>query len=239
MAGVEALLRWRHPQRGLVSPADFIPLAEETGLILPIGRWVLAEACRQNRAWQDQGLPKMRVAVNISAIQLRQDDLVETVAQALREASLAPEYLELEITESVVMENAAEAIGKLERLNAMGVRLSIDDFGTGYSSLSYLKSLPVHTLKVDRAFIQDLAENSDAALLVGAIVAMAHGLKRTVIAEGVETELQLRALRSLNADQYQGFYFSKPLPAGEFASLLASVGEGAPFPVAAPALARA
>ena len=239
MAGVEALLRWRHPQRGLVSPADFIPLAEETSLIIPIGRWVLTEACRQNRAWQDQGLPRLPVAVNISAIQLRQDDLVDTVAQALREASLAPEHLELEITESVVMENAAEAIGKLERLSAMGVRLSIDDFGTGYSSLSYLKSFPVHTLKVDRAFIKDLAENSDAALLVGAIVAMAHGLKRTVIAEGVETEMQLRALRSLNADQYQGFYFSKPLPARELASLLASLGQNAPVPALAPALARA
>jgi EAL domain-containing protein (putative c-di-GMP-specific phosphodiesterase class I) len=232
-------VRWQHPRRGLVPPAEFIPLAEETGLIIPIGRWVLAEACRQNHAWQNLGLPRLPVAVNISAIQLRQDDLVDTVAQALRDASLAPEYLELEITESVVMENAAEAIGKLERLSTMGVRLSIDDFGTGYSSLSYLKSFPVHTLKVDRAFIQDLAENSDSALLVGAIIAMAHGLKRTVIAEGVETEVQLRALRSLNADQYQGYYFSKPLPAREFASLLASLGQSAPVPALAPALVRA
>ncbi|MGH8742412.1 MAG: putative bifunctional diguanylate cyclase/phosphodiesterase, partial [Burkholderiales bacterium] len=239
VVGMEALLRWRHPQRGLVSPAEFIPLAEETGLIIPIGEWVLAEACRQNRAWQERGLPKLRVAVNISAIQFRQSNLLETVAQALRAARLAAEYLELEITESVVMQNAAEAIGKLEQLRAMGVELSIDDFGTGYSSLSYLKSFPVHTLKIDRAFIQDLAENSEAALLVGAIIAMAHGLKRTVIAEGVETETQLRALRSLHADQYQGYYHSKPLPAAEFASLLASLHPAASLPAMVPALARA
>jgi EAL domain-containing protein (putative c-di-GMP-specific phosphodiesterase class I) len=219
--GMEALLRWRHPRNGLVAPADFIPLAEETGLIIPIGTWAMEEACRQNKAWQDKGLPRVRVAVNISALQFRQRNLLECVAGALERSGLAPHYLEVEITESVVMQKASEAIVTLEQLARMGVNISIDDFGTGYSSLSYLRRFPLHTLKIDRSFIRDISEDSDDAAIVSAIIAIAHSLGLEVVAEGVETAEQLSFLRSLGCDAAQGYYFSKPLPPEEFAQLLA------------------
>jgi EAL domain-containing protein (putative c-di-GMP-specific phosphodiesterase class I) len=219
--GMEALVRWRHPQKGMVMPADFIPLAEETGLIVPIGDWVLQEACRQNKAWHDKGLPKLRVAVNISAIQFHQKNLLDSVAKALKRSGLAPQYLEVEITESVVMQKASEAIVTLGELAKMGVHISIDDFGTGYSSLSYLKRFPLHTLKIDRSFIRDLSDSADDAAIVSAIIAMAHSLRLKVVAEGVETRDQLRLLHTLGADQYQGYYRSKPVAAGEFERVLA------------------
>jgi diguanylate cyclase (GGDEF)-like protein len=216
IVGMEALLRWRHPERGLVSPAEFIPLAEETGLIVAIGRWVLDEACAQTRAWQKAGLKKLRVAVNISAVQFRQKDLLATIAHALTQSGLAAEYLEVEITESTVMHNASEAAGTLEQLSRTGVQVSIDDFGTGYSSLSYLKSFPINTLKIDRSFIREISEDRDDAAIVRAIIGLAHNLRLKVVAEGVETQQQLEFLQSLGSDEYQGYYCSRPLPPAEF-----------------------
>jgi diguanylate cyclase len=214
--GMEALLRWRHPKRGMVSPDEFIPLAEDTGLMVSIGRWVIEEACAQNAAWQKAGLPKLRVAVNISAVQFRQKELLETIAGALAASALAPECLEVEITESVVMQNASEAIVTLEKLSKMGVHVSIDDFGTGYSSLSYLKRFPIDKLKIDRSFIRDISSDMDDAAIVRATIGLAHNLRLKVIAEGVETEDQLHFLRSLGCDEYQGYYKSRPLPPSEF-----------------------
>jgi diguanylate cyclase (GGDEF)-like protein len=220
--GMEALLRWRHRKKGMIMPNDFIPLSEETGLIIPIGNWVLQEACRQNKEWQDKGLPKVRVAVNISALQFRQRNLLDSVAEALKGSGLSPQYLELELTESVVMQKASEAIVTLEQLAAMGVHISIDDFGTGYSSLSYLKRFPIHTLKIDRSFIRDISEDADDAAIVSAIIAMAHNLRLKVVAEGVENKQQLRHLRLLGSDEYQGYYRSKPVVAAEFERILAA-----------------
>jgi EAL domain-containing protein (putative c-di-GMP-specific phosphodiesterase class I) len=219
--GMEALLRWRHPEKGLVMPDDFIPLAEETGLIIPIGAWVLQEACRQNKAWQNKGLRPLRVSVNISALQFQQKSLLGGIAEALRKSGLDPAWLEVEITESVVMQKAAEAIGTLQELARMGVHISIDDFGTGYSSLSYLKRFPLHTLKIDRSFVRDLSTNQDDATIVVAIVAMAHNLRLKVVAEGVETGEQLRLLHALGTDEYQGYHHSRPVPAAEFELTLA------------------
>jgi diguanylate cyclase (GGDEF)-like protein len=218
--GMEALVRWRHPERGLVVPNEFIPLAEETGLIIPLGHWVLREACRQNKAWQLQGLKPMRVAVNISGVQLRHDDLADSVALALRETGLEPKYLEIEITESVVMQNASTALAMLDRLSQMGIHLAVDDFGTGYSSLSYLKRFPLNTLKIDASFIRDLSSDKNDAVIVQAIIALAHSLRLEVVAEGVEHAAQLGYLRSFGSDQYQGYLHSKPLPAAEFERLL-------------------
>jgi diguanylate cyclase (GGDEF)-like protein len=215
IVGVEALVRWRHPQRGLVAPAEFIPFAEETGLIVPIGNWVLQEACLQNRAWQEHGIIETPVAVNISGLQFQQSGLVETVSGALRMSGLEPRFLELEITESVVMQNAAEAIVMLEELHAMGVRLSIDDFGTGYSSLNYLKRFPIDKLKIDQSFIRDISVDADDAAIVQAIVALAHGLRLRVVAEGVERPEQLDFLRALGNDEYQGYLYSVPLAPDE------------------------
>jgi diguanylate cyclase (GGDEF)-like protein len=213
IVGMEALVRWKHPKRGMVPPSEFIPFAEETGLIVPLGNWVLQEACRQMREWQKRGIQELVVAVNISGVQFQQPDLVETIAEALEDADLAPAYLELEITESVVMQNAAEAIVMLEELHKMGVGLSIDDFGTGYSSLNYLKRFPIDKLKIDQSFIRDISADADDAAIVQAIIAMAHGLRLRVVAEGVENEGQLDFLRALNNDEYQGYFYSKPLPA--------------------------
>jgi diguanylate cyclase len=208
----------------VIMPNDFIPLAEETGLILPIGDWVLHEACRQNKAWQDKGLPALRVAVNISALQFQRKDLLDCIAQALKKSGLAPGYLEVEITESVVMQKASEAIGTLQGLAKMGVHISIDDFGTGYSSLSYLKRFPLHTLKIDGSFIRDLSTNPDDASIVLAIVAMAHNLRLRVVAEGVESGEQLRLLHAMGTDEYQGYYNSKPVGAAEFEHILTALG---------------
>ena len=215
IAGMEALVRWQHPRRGLISPSEFIPFAEETGLIVPLGNWVLQEACRQNRAWQKSGIEDLVIAVNISGVQFQQRDLVETVAGALEKSGLDARYLELEITESVVMQNAPEAIIMFEQLNGMGVGLSIDDFGTGYSSLNYLKRFPIHKLKIDQSFMRDISAGSADAAIVQAIITLAHGLHLRVVAEGVEREDQLEFLRGLDSDEYQGFLYSKALPARE------------------------
>ena len=205
-----------------MSPADFIPLAEETGLILPIGEWVLREACRQNKSWQEQGFAPMRVGVNISALQLQRQDLAETVVQILEETQLAPEFLELELTESSIMSNAEATIDVLTRLQTMGVTISIDDFGTGFSSLSYLKRLPIDALKIDQSFVRDVSTDQDDAALVMAIITLAHNLRLRVVAEGVETEEQWRFLHLLRCDEIQGFVFSKPLPPDALERLLVS-----------------
>lgn len=217
--GMEALLRWNHPELGLVPPLDFIPLAEESGLIIPIGEWVLRTACTQARAWQDAGLPPLRLSVNLSARQF-QKDLVGMVASILEETGLEPKYLELELTESVVMDNPEKAVATLDALDQMGVRLSIDDFGTGYSSLSYLKRFPIDTLKVDRSFVRDIPSDTDDMLITTGIIGLAHSLGIQVVAEGVETAAQLSFLRTQNCDAMQGYYFSKPLPASTFAQFL-------------------
>jgi len=208
---VEALIRWRHPERGLVAPGDFIPLAEETGLIGPIGDWTLREACRQNKAWQDAGLPSIVVSVNVSARQFQEKDWVERVAAALSESGLEARYLELELTESMIMEDVQQAVGTMHRLEQLGVHLAIDDFGTGYSSLASLKRFPVGRLKIDRSFVQDLPDDGDDAAIARAVISLAHSLQLRVIAEGVETREQMDFLREAGCDEIQGFYLSRPI----------------------------
>jgi diguanylate cyclase (GGDEF)-like protein/PAS domain S-box-containing protein len=221
--GAEALIRWHHPDLGLVSPTRFIPMAEEIGLIVPIGDWVLHTACAQNKAWQDAGLPLISVSVNLSARQFSQEGLVESVAEALQNMGLDAKHLELELTESMVMNSAEQFITKLQELENLGVQLSIDDFGTGYSSLSYLKRFPLHHLKIDQSFVRDIATDADDAAITSSVIALGHSLNLKVIAEGVETEEQVAFLRSHHCDEMQGYYFSKPLPATEFASLLQQI----------------
>jgi diguanylate cyclase (GGDEF)-like protein len=216
----EALIRWRHPTRGLVPPNLFIPVAEETGLIVPIGDWVLQQACRQMRIWIDQGMTPVRVAVNLSAKQFRHADLTAVVKLALDDARLEPGYIELELTESAVMHNPEQSAATLQKLSAMGVHISIDDFGTGYSSLSYLRRFPLDKLKIDRSFIRDLMTNPDDGSIVRAIISLAHSLRLRVVAEGVETIEQLNVLRELGCDQYQGFYCSPAVPADAFVLLI-------------------
>ncbi|HEY0941820.1 MAG TPA: EAL domain-containing protein [Steroidobacter sp.] len=232
ISSTEALIRWRHPKRGLVPPGDFIPLAEETGLILQIGEWVLRQACRQAREWQLQGLAPVRVAVNMSALQFRQKNLVDIVQSALADADLEPTYLEIELTESAVMHNAASSAAILERLSRIGVHISIDDFGTGYSSLSYLRRFPLDKLKIDRSFIKDVVANPEDAAIVHAIISLAHSLRLKVIAEGVETEQQLQLLRDLGCDQYQGFFCSPAMSADEFAEMIRAHNGGKFDPLA-------
>lgn len=220
ITGMEALLRWNQPAVGMIPPAQFIPVAEDTGLIVPIGEWVLFEACSQNKAWQEEGLPPLRVSVNMSGRQFRQQNLVEMVGNILQKTGLKAEYLELEITESIAMVDADETVAKLHALKAMGICISMDDFGTGHSSLSYLKQFPIDTLKIDKSFVQDLSPNSTDSAIATAIAAMAHGLRLKVITEGVETEEQLSYLKGMHRDEVQGYYFSQPLPPDQFAALL-------------------
>ena len=223
ISGVEALVRWLHPQRGQILPEQFVWIAEDCGLIVPIGAWVLREACGQAQAWQDAGLPPVPVAVNISAVQFRHKDFLESLARILKDTGLAPRYLELELTESVLMHDADSTACVLKALKAMGVRLAIDDFGTGYSSLSYLKRFPIDTLKIDQSFLRDITHataDSDDAAIVAAVVSMGKNLNQRVIAEGVETREQLTFLQAQGCGEGQGFYFSRPVTAEELVALL-------------------
>ena len=222
IVGMEALLRWKHPVRGMISPAQFIPLAEETGFIIPIGEWVLRTACEQCRAWQKQGFPSLYVAVNLSARQFHQKDLPASVYQILLETGLSPGSLGLEITEGLVMQQAESSINTLRELKAMDMRISIDDFGTGYSSLSYLKRFPIDVLKIDQSFVRDIPGDADDAAIASTIITMAHSLGLKVVAEGVETREQLNFMREHGCDSMQGYFLSKPLPAEQFESFLKS-----------------
>ncbi len=226
IVGTEALLRWQHPELGLVSPGKFIPVLEDIGMIVRVGEWVLQTACRQSKAWQRDGFPPLRMAVNISARQFSRRDLIDTVAGVLTETGLDPNYLELEITESLLMEDIKANSRLLDELKTSveGLRVSIDDFGTGYSSFSYLKTFPIDLLKIDQSFIRDITTNSDDAAITTTIIVLAHNLRLKVIAEGVETEEQMTYLREKGCDEAQGFYFSRPLPADEFTKLLVRGG---------------
>ena len=218
--GIEALIRWRHPERGLVLPEHFIPVAEDTGLIVPIGEWVINEACRQGTAWCAAGLPQIPVAVNLSPRQFRQSNLVDTVARAIERHGWPYKLLELEITEGVLMQQTSETLKTLEALNRLGVGLAIDDFGTGYSSLSYLKRFPVDFLKIDQSFVRDIAVDPDDATIVTAIIGLAHNLGLTVVAEGVENASQLDFIRDAGCDEAQGYHIGRPMPAGQLAEWL-------------------
>jgi diguanylate cyclase (GGDEF)-like protein/PAS domain S-box-containing protein len=220
IVGMEALVRWQHPDLGLIPPMKFIPLVEETGLIVPLGFWVLRTACAQNKAWQEAGYPPLKVAVNLSTRLFKQQTLIQAVAQTLNETGLDPGYLELELTEGIIMENIEAAITTLKELKKMGIHVSVDDFGTGYSSLAYLKRFPIDTLKIDRSFVLDLTTDPDDAMIAVLIINMAHNLKLKVIAEGVESKEQLAFLRSHGCDEIQGYLFSRPIPAEEFVKLL-------------------
>ena len=220
ITGVEALLRWQHPERGLLLPRQFLAIAEDTGLIIGIGQWVLGKACAQMREWLDAGLPAAPVAVNISALEFRNRQFVQRVQDVLRDTFLDPKYLELELTESGLMRRAEPASHALGQLKAIGVRLAIDDFGTGYSSLSYLTRFPIDTLKLDQSFLNDIVVDSDRAIIVDAVVRLGRNLKKKVVAEGVETPEQLRFIRDLGCDEGQGYYFSPPVSAEQFAKFI-------------------
>ncbi|HEV2608825.1 MAG TPA: EAL domain-containing protein [Noviherbaspirillum sp.] len=227
ITGMEALVRWKHPDLGLVSPAHFIPLAEETGLIVPLSKWVLTEACRQNKSWQRQGLPALRIAVNLSPRQFSDENLAAETARVLKDAGMDPALLELEITESMMMYDTERTVRILSEIRNMGIRIAIDDFGIGYSSLSHLKQFQVDIIKIDRSFIRDIPHDQADAAIAHAIIAMGKSLKATVVAEGVETVAQLNFLRERGCDEIQGYYFGRPLPADDFARLLKQNSEAA------------
>jgi len=220
VTAIEALVRWQHPTRGLVSPAKFIPIAEDNGLIIPIGEWVLRTACAQNRAWQLAGLPPIRMSVNLSARQFEAPNLVEVVRQALEETGLQASYLELEVTESFLMGDIQRSIQTLKELRELGIWLALDDFGTGYSSLNYLKRFPVNMLKIDRSFVQDVTSNPDSAAVTDAIIALAKSLQLKITAEGVETQEQLEYLQKRGCQEGQGYYFGIPAPAERITDIL-------------------
>ncbi|ALK96640.1 diguanylate cyclase [Massilia sp. WF1] len=220
IVGMEALIRWKHPELGMVPPSRFVGVAEDTGLIVPIGAWVMRTACAQNKAWQDAGLGQLRVAVNLSARQFSATELLPGIEQVLLDTGLDPSCLELELTESLFMSDVTPAVDLLHRMKSLGVKLSIDDFGTGYSSFSYLSRFPIDVLKIDRSFVNDITHDANDAAIVASIIALAHNLRLSVIAEGVETAEQLDYLRHQGCDEMQGYYFSRPLPAQEFEQLL-------------------
>jgi diguanylate cyclase (GGDEF)-like protein len=220
MIGVEALIRWRHPERGLIPPAEFIPVAEEEELIVAIGEWVLRTACAQQREWRKAGLPAVRVAVNVSSLQFRQADLARKITAIIYETKADPKHLELELTETMLMNDSQRRAVMLRQLKELGVRLALDDFGTGYSSLAYLRKFPIDTLKIDRAFSKDIKPGSEEATITGAIIALGRALKLRVLAEGVETEAQLAFLRTRGCDEFQGYLFSRPVPADDVPNLI-------------------
>ena len=222
VSGVEALLRWRHPDLGLVPPADFIPLAENMGLIAEIGAWVMETACRQCREWHLAGLPEISVAVNVSALQFRETDVPSVVARALQISGLPARFLELELTESVLMQRVDEISTVLRQLRGMGIHISIDDFGTGYSSLSYLSKIPLDALKIDRSFVNDIGDGDggQGGMIVTTIVGLAHNLKLKAVAEGVETHKQADFLRERGCDEIQGYLVSRPVSARDVVTLL-------------------
>ena len=222
ITGAEALLRWTHPSRGPVSPAQFIPVAEDCGLILPIGNWVLREACKQARAWLDAGLPLGTMAVNISSMEFRDDNFLENVFTTLKDTGLDPRALELELTESVLMKRAESAVSVLKTLRARGVQIAVDDFGTGYSSLSYLRKFPIDALKIDQSFVRQITSAPDDTTIVTAVISMGRSLKLRVVAEGVETQQELEFLQAHQCDEAQGYYFSRPVLPQIFAKLLKS-----------------
>ena len=224
VSGVEALLRWHHPTRGLVSPADFVPLAEETGLLVPMGRWVLQQACRDALAWPAH----VRVAVNVSAVQFRQGGLVQDVAAALAASGLPPSRLELEITESVMLEDTQQALATLHTLREQGICIALDDFGTGYSSLSYLRSFPFDRIKIDRSFVRDAHRRPDSLAIIRAVVALAESLRMHVTVEGIETVEQLQAVQAQGCREMQGFLYSRPRPAEEIPGLIERLPAEAP-----------
>ncbi len=217
-------MRWNSPTLGQISPAKFVPLAEETGLIMPIGTWVLQEACRQNKTWQDAGLPHLSVSVNVSALQFRDNALIANVEQALEAAGLAAKYLELELAESTLMQNADAAVATMRELRALGVQFSIDDFGTGYSNLSALKNFPVARLKIDKSFVDDVTTNAKDRAVASAVISLGQKLAMRVLAEGVETEQQLDILREQGCDEVQGYLLSRPVSPERIAELIGGAG---------------
>jgi EAL domain-containing protein (putative c-di-GMP-specific phosphodiesterase class I) len=222
MIGAEALLRWLHPDLGFIPPVEFIPIAEDTGLIHPIGEWVLKTACAQKKLWNQQGLQPFRISVNLSARQFHYANLVDMVGDTIRKSGIDARELDLELTESTIMDRLEETTQTLRRLKNMGTHISIDDFGTGYSSLMYLKTFPIDTIKIDKSFVDDVTTDSDDQAITQAIISMAHSLKMDVVAEGVETKAQLEILRAQGCDILQGYLFSKPVPASDISLLLLS-----------------
>ncbi len=222
VVGMESLLRWEVSDIGMMPPSEFIPVAEESGLIVPLGEWVLKTACMQNKIWQDKGLPRLTVAVNLSGRQFHHQDLVEKVASALQESKLDPQCLDLEITETYAMQDADFSLAILRELKSLGVHISLDDFGTGYSSLSVLKHFPIDTLKIDRSFVKDLATDPKEEAIVSAVIILAHSLGMDVVGEGVETAAELAILKKHHCDKIQGYYFSRPIPVADFEALVRS-----------------
>ena len=230
ICGVEALVRWQHPTRGLVPPVEFIQLAEELGLIVAVGDWVLEESCRQAAQWKSAGLGEISIAINLASPSFRKPRLVEELRELLTRYGLQSFQLQIEATETMLMESAGATLATLEELHALGVKLSIDDFGTGYSSLSYLRRFPVDQLKIDRSFVSEMTNNAEDAAIVGAIISLGRSMKREIVAEGVETLEQAQLLHRLGCEIMQGFYFSRPVPAAALEPLLR---EGDPFGLAA------
>ncbi|MEH1909835.1 EAL domain-containing response regulator [Nostoc sp.] len=220
IVAAESLLRWKNPELGTIYPTEFIPLAESTGLIVPIGKWVLKSVCQQIKGWRDAGFYSFIVAVNLSVIEFNQPDLIDKIVHLIAINDLQPDYLEIELTESMIMQDVNSAIATMSKLQSLGVKIAIDDFGTGYSSLTYLKNFPINTLKIDRYFIHNVANDPQKSAITKALIQMAHNLNLDVVAEGVETEAELAFLRQHNCNSMQGFLFSRPLPVAEFQNIL-------------------